>query len=189
MDKKTFKQQLLDEIYAPYRKERKCLVNSFACTKIVIGEGNPDSSIMFIGEAPGREEDEQGRPFVGRSGQLLNKALKECDIQREDVFITNIVKCRPPNNRTPLPPEIDCFKKLLISEIKIIRPKVICTLGSCALNGLLNDTFQITKIHGKPLHFDGVTLVPLYHPAYILRNPVAYKDFVHDIKKAINLAY
>ena len=188
MDKKTFKQELLKELYAPYQKAQRCLVKSLGCTKIVVGEGNPNAHIMFIGEAPGKEEDEQGRPFVGRSGKLLNKALLEVGIERKDVFITNIVKCRPPNNRMPLPSEIAYFKKLLIAEIKIIRPHIICTLGACALSGLLDQSVQITKIHGKLLDFEVIELMHLYHHAYILRNPVVYKHFLHDIQQAVHYA-
>jgi uracil-DNA glycosylase len=191
MNEKEFKQQLLNELYAPYKetslqKAGACIVNSYGCTKIVFGEGNPDADLMFIGEAPGREEDELGRPFVGKSGKLLNKAFETVGIKREDVFITNLVKCRPPNNRVPSPQEIALFKPLLCDEIKVVRPHIICPLGASALNGLLNDTMQITKVHGKKLIIDGVTVIPLYHPAYILRNMTAYKDLLHDLKYIIH---
>jgi uracil-DNA glycosylase len=181
MDKKIFKQKLLDELYKPYRECPSCLVKSLGCTKVVCGEGDPDALVMFIGEAPGKEEDEQGRPFVGRSGKLLTVCLQRAHLKREDVFITNLVKCRPPNNRVPLPQEVEAFKPLLLQEIKIVRPKIICTLGASALQGLLDKTVSITKIRGTHLDYQGIPLIPTYHPAYVLRNPDAEKDLQHDI--------
>lgn len=181
MDKKEFKQKLLNELYAPYRHCPNCLVDTLACTQLVTGEGNADAEVMFIGEAPGKDEDEQGRPFVGRSGKLLTELLKNAHLDRKDVFITNLVKCRPPENRTPTPSEVKAYKPLLLDEIKIVRPKIICTLGSSALQGLLERPISITQVRGKPLDYHGILLIPTYHPAYVLRNRPAEKDFQHDL--------
>lgn len=185
----TFKSALLAELYKKNDTPGTCPVKTNACTKIVWGEGNPNARIMFIGEAPGRDEDEQGRPFVGRSGQLLNKCIQAAGLTRSDVFITNIVKCRPPNNRKPLPAEVAFFKPILLHEIKIIRPTIICTLGSSALEALINTPFSITKIRGKIISFEGTNLMPAYHPAYVLRNPPAGKELLQDIKDAIAQAH
>ncbi len=144
--------------------------------------------MLFIGEAPGREEDLQGKPFVGRSGKLLNRILDAIGITRNDVFITNIVKCRPPNNRRPLPQEIEASKPLLYSQIKIIRPSVICTLGSAALESLLGEPVKITKKRGRPISWNNITIIPTYHPAYILRNPRELQTFIYDIDQAMRLS-
>lgn len=186
MDTKTYKQQLLNDLYAPYTKCLKCPLGFLGRTNVVFGEGNPNADIMFIGEGPGREEDEQGRPFVGKSGQLLNKTFELAGINRADVFITNIVKCRPPNNRKPLPEESNACKKLLLkNQLKIILPKIICTLGAVAIQGLLEDyTLKITKIRGKMINWDNFTILPTYHPAYILRNPKELQSLVNDIQLA-----
>src|SRR5579872_2582777 len=134
MDPKSYKQQLLDQLYAPYRNCTMCPLGTLGRTNVVFGEGNPDADLLFIGEGPGAAEDAQGRPFVGRSGKLLTKTLEGLGIKREDVFITNIVKCRPPENRAPTPVEAGiCTNLFLYNQIKIIRPKVICVLGATAL--------------------------------------------------------
>jgi uracil-DNA glycosylase family 4 len=185
MNRKLFKQQLLLEAYAPYKNSSGCLVGTHGCTQLVFGEGNPDAHLLLIGEAPGKDEDQQGRPFVGRSGKLLTRCLEKAGIARSDVFITNLVKCRPPDNRTPLPDEVQTFKPLLLQEIKIIRPQIIATLGSSALQGLIERPVSITKIHGRPIEYysmnEKIPLIPLYHPAYILRNQSAEIDFQQDI--------
>lgn len=188
-DIKNFKAALLSELYKKHDSCGICPVGTNACTKIVWGEGNPDARIMFIGEAPGRDEDAQGRPFVGRSGQLLNKCIQAAGLSRADVFITNIVKCRPPENRKPIPAEVSFYKPILVHEIKIIRPTIICTLGSSALEALIEKPFSITKIRGKLIPFENTQLMPAYHPAYVLRNPPAGKELLHDIQEAVKLAY
>jgi uracil-DNA glycosylase len=179
------KQAQLDALYAPHQDFKNSpLYVPNVCTKIVFGEGNPDATILFIGEAPGRDEDEQGRPFVGRSGKLLNRALFLVGLQREDVYITNIVKCRPPGNRTPFPEELKTGKEqLLLKQIEIIDPVVICTLGAAALCGLTEQPYKITAIRGQPIDFDGRILLPTYHPAYVLRNQAVAQTFLSDIKK------
>lgn len=190
MDAKIYKQQLLDALYAPYKKCMQCPLGGLGRTHVVFGEGNPDARLMFIGEAPGKDEDAQGRPFVGRSGQLLTRILQEIiGVQRMQVFITNIVKCRPPGNRKPFPIENKtCKNLLLLKQIKIIRPSVICTLGASAIEGLLEKEIKITKVRGTQLTFDSITLIPTYHPAYILRNPKELKTMISDIQMAYNLS-
>lgn len=190
MDAKQFKQQLLFELYEPYRNCTKCPLGSLGRKHVVFGEGNPDAELMFVGEGPGADEDAQGRPFVGRSGKLLNRCLQKFNIEREAVFITNIVKCRPPQNRTPSTLEIDtCKNLLLIKQIKIIRPKVICTLGGAAFKGLIEKDIKISKMRGSTLAWKenkDITIIPIYHPAYILRNPSAIDDFMDDLSLVVN---
>ncbi len=189
MNATEFKQQLLNALYKPYRTCNGCHFKMPPATHIVFGEGNPNASLMFIGEAPGREEDLQGKPFVGRSGQLLNRILDAIGLSREEVFITNVVKSRPPNNRRPLPQEIEINKPLLLGQIKIIRPKVICTLGSAAIEGLLGNPVKISQIRGKQVIWNHIPVIPTYHPAYILRNPQELQILIQDITAAAKLAY
>ncbi len=189
MDPQKFKAQLLTHLYEPYLDCHECPLGFLGRTHVVFGEGNPDADLVFVGEGPGFEEDKLGRPFVGKSGKLLDRILELVAIKREDVFITNIVKCRPPNNRQPLPIESGTCKKILLNpQIKIIRPSIICTLGSAALAGILDKyDIKITKIRGTPIVWQGITLLPTYHPAYILRNPRELETFVADIQKAKEL--
>lgn len=188
MSPKEFKQELLDALYEPYKKCLQCPLGFLGRTNVVFGDGNPDADLLFIGEAPGRDEDLQGKPFVGRSGQLLNRALTLVGIERPDVYITNIVKCRPPNNRVPLPEEVtSCMNLLLFNQIKIIRPRVICTLGSIALNSLLGKPHAITKTRGQQLSYNGIILIPTYHPAYILRNQTQASTWLADFKTIKNI--
>lgn len=190
MDEKIFKQQLLDALYQPYKKCVACPLGTLGRTNVVFGEGNPDADLMFIGEAPGQEEDKQGRPFVGRSGQLLNRVLDLVGLSRDDVFITNIVKCRPPNNRKPTPEEsMTCKKLLLKKQIQIIRPQVICTLGAAAIQGLIDQyNLKITKIRGTEYTYEDTRVLPTYHPAYILRNPKELQTLIKDIQTAAKWA-
>lgn len=185
MDIKKYKQSLLEELYAPYQQCVACPLGLQGRKNIVFGEGNPDAALMFIGEGPGREEDILGRPFVGRSGKLLDKILELANLERKEVFIANVVKCRPPGNRKPLPIESKTCKQLLLfNQIKIIRPKIICTLGSSALEALIEQPVSITKMRGSLLEHNSMTILPTYHPAYILRNRKELKNFVTDIKAA-----
>jgi len=140
---------------------------------VVPGEGDINSPLMFIGEGPGADEDSQGRPFVGRAGQLLTKILESVQIKREEVYITNIVKCRPPNNRVPLPEEVKACQNYLFEQINLIKPKIICALGSTSAKFLLGpDVGTISKIRGTWFDYkDGIKIMPLYHPSYLLRNP------------------
>ena len=152
-------------------------------TNTVFGEGNPNAEIMFIGEAPGREEDLQGRPFVGRSGEMLTKMIENVlFLKRDEVYISNIVKCRPPQNRDPQIEEIESCKGYLLKQIEIIKPKIIVTLGRIAFQSLLNDTTPITKARGKIYNFKGIKVIPTFHPSYLLRNPSKKKEALRDLQ-------
>lgn len=196
MNAQQYKQQLLDELYAPYKNCHQCPLGTLGRTRVVFGEGDPDATLMLIGEGPGADEDAQGRPFVGRSGKLLTKLLNLAGVDRADIFITNIVKCRPPNNRKPTSFESNtCKKLLLLNQIKIIRPVIIATLGSSSLSSLLNkEDIKITQIRGTLLQnvlpgpIKDIPILPTYHPAYILRNPKELNTLYEDLKKAIELA-
>ncbi len=183
----TSKLDLLQKLYTAYNNCVACPLGKLGRTQVVFGEGNPNATLMLIGEGPGQDEDRQGRPFVGRSGKLLTKMLDAIGIEREqDVYITNIVKCRPPNNRKPSPLENNtCKNLLLVHQLKIIKPQVICTLGASALEGLLNrHDIKITQMRGIPIETKGVTIIPTLHPAYVLRNPAALHTMIQDLEKA-----
>lgn len=183
MHKKITKQQQLNTLYEPYKKCIECPLGNLGRTNVVFGSGNPDAKLMLIGEAPGKEEDLLNSPFVGKSGQLLNKALSAAGINREDIFITNVVKCRPPKNRNPTPAEsTTCTNLLLFNQIKIIDPLVICTLGSIAAQTLLKiKNVKITKIHGCTYDIEARTIMPTFHPAYMLRNPKKLELLINDL--------
>ncbi len=140
-------------------------------TRFVFGVGNPHATLMFVGEAPGADEDAQGEPFVGRAGQLLNKILAAIAMKREDVYICNILKCRPPNNRTPLPEEVELCIPYLKKQIALIKPKLIVCLGLTAAQNLLHINDSLTRLRGRTLVFEGIPLRVTYHPAALLRNP------------------
>ncbi len=153
---------------------------------IVFGVGNPDAEIMFIGEGPGYEEDKQGEPFVGRAGQLLTQIItKGMQMQRSDVYIANVVKCRPPENRNPEPDEIAACEPFLAKQLEIIRPKVIIALGKFAAQTLLKETTPITRLRGKWQSYHGIKLMPTLHPAYLLRNPKDKRLVWEDIKAVL----
>ncbi len=141
--------------------------------QIVFGEGAPDARVVFVGEGPGEEEDKSGRPFVGRAGELLTKMIEAVGWRREDVFICNIVKCRPPGNRDPLPDEVSTCQPFLEQQIRAIAPQVIVTLGKPAISALLGRTVAITKLRGQWQEYLSVPVMPTYHPAYVLRNYTA----------------
>lgn len=140
-------------------------------TKFVFGEGNPKARLMFIGEAPGRDEDLQGRPFVGRAGQLLTKMIEAMGLSREEVFIGNILKCRPPDNRDPLPDEMATCRSILNEQIRLINPEYICALGRIAAQALLETNTPLGKLRGSFHDWNGRKVVVTYHPAALLRNP------------------
>ena len=142
---------------------------------------------MFIGEGPGYEEDKQGRPFVGRAGQLLTKMIEAMGLKREDVYIANIVKCRPPGNRNPFREEVASCISYLKKQIEIVSPEVIVCLGSVAATYLLNIDKQISKIRGEFLKYNGISVMPTFHPAYLLRNPGKKKEAWEDLKKVVNI--
>ena len=186
---KTKKQVQLNQLYKPYHRCLKCPLGSLGRTHVVFGEGNPNADLILIGEGPGRDEDLQGRPFVGRSGKLLTKILEIIGVKRNDIFITNVVKCRPPGNRKPLPKESNTCKNLLLfKQIDIIKPRVICTLGSAAIEGFTGKPVKITQIRGNEFTLKSFTLVPTFHPAYILRNPSKVSILTEDLQKALSLS-
>jgi uracil-DNA glycosylase family 4 len=154
-------------------------------TNVVFGVGNPNASLMFIGEAPGRDEDLQGEPFVGRAGQLLTDIIKAMKLTRDDVYIANVIKCRPPENRNPEPDELDACRPFIRQQVAIIKPKVIVTLGRFGLQSLTEKAYSISSVRGQWLEYDGIKLMPTYHPAYLLRTPAAKKDVWADMKKVM----
>jgi uracil-DNA glycosylase family 4 len=174
-----------EELISVYRE----MCDSHACplkdvrTKLVFGSGNANADVMFVGEAPGANEDKQGLPFVGRAGNLLDQLLEEVGIKRSDVFITNVICCRPPGNRDPLPEEIEACKPYLYRKIELIEPKVICTLGNFATKLLSGDQTGITKVHGRPQEREVagrvVLLFPIFHPAAALRTD-SVKQLLRD---------
>jgi DNA polymerase len=148
----------------------------------VFGVGNPNAKLCFVGEAPGADEDRLGEPFVGRAGQLLTKIIEACHMKREDVYILNMIKCRPPGNRNPLPDELSNCRGYLERQLALIRPEFMCCLGAVAAQNLLGTTLSIGKLRGKVHVHRGAKIVCTYHPAYLLRNPAAKKDTWDDIK-------
>ncbi len=152
-------------------------------TNIVHSEGNPQARLMFVGEAPGADEDEQSRPFVGRAGQLLTKIIEAIGIKREEVFIGNINRCRPPQNRAPLPDETAACKPYLLREIAVLKPQVVVVLGNTAMKNLLGTKEGITKLRGNFQDYHGVKVMPTFHPAYLLRDPHKKREVWEDMKK------
>ncbi len=163
------KQESLDEIQQSIIDNAVCPELAESATQLVFGEGNPDADIVFIGEAPGKNEDIQGKPFIGAAGKFLNEMLQSINLKREDVYITNIVKYRPPNNRDPLPEEKSDFLPYLQAQIEVIQPKVVIPLGRHSMNCFLPD-LQIGKVHGQVQRIKGMVYLPLFHPAAALYN-------------------
>ncbi len=163
----------------------KCGELSRCRHSVVFGVGNPRAEIMFVGEAPGRDEDWQGEPFVGRAGELLTKIIIAMGFKREDVYIANVLKCRPPENRTPLPDEMTNCLPYLVSQIELIKPKIIVALGATAVRGLLDVQLGITKMRGYWYTFRDIPIMPTFHPAYLLRNPPAKKEVWEDMKAVL----
>jgi DNA polymerase len=155
--------------------------------KIVFGVGNPKADIVFVGEGPGRDEDAQGEPFVGRAGKLLTDMIKAMSLERSDVYIANVVKCRPPENRTPEHDEIATCSPFLLRQLEFIRPKVIVCLGNVAAQNLLGTNKSISHFRGQWFDFRGSRLIATYHPAYLLRNPAAKSDVWTDLKKVMSV--
>jgi uracil-DNA glycosylase family 4 len=167
-----------------YQEMASCHLCPLAKTRrnLVFGDGNPNAQIVFVGEAPGADEDQQGLPFVGRAGQLLTKIIEAMGLKRKDVYICNILKCRPPGNRNPLPEEINICEPFLKKQLKIISPKIICALGTFASKTLLKTDIPITVLRGRFHSYEGIKLMPTYHPAYLLRNPSAKKPVWEDVQ-------
>ena len=152
-------------------------------TKVVFGSGNPEAELMFVGEAPGFDEDRQGLPFVGAAGQLLTKIIQAMKLSREKVYIANCLKCRPPGNRNPLPTEVVTCNPILTRQIEIIRPKIICALGKFAAQTLLQSEEPISRLRGRFFEIHQVRVMPTFHPAYLLRNPLDKKLVWQDMQK------
>jgi uracil-DNA glycosylase len=161
----------------------RCKLHTLGRTQVVFGVGNPQAELMFVGEAPGADEDIQGEPFVGRAGQLLTKIIEAIGMRREDVYIANVIKCRPPGNRNPEPDEVEQCEPFLFRQVDTIKPKVIVPLGKFAAQCLLRTTDPITRIRGKEFKYRDAILIPTYHPAYLLRNPSAKRDVWEDMKR------
>jgi len=182
------KEKLLLKINEEIQKCKKCDLYK-SRTQAVLGEGNVNAKLMFIGEAPGGDEDKLGRPFVGRAGKLLTQLIEKTGHKREEFYIANICKCRPPGNRTPTPWEMEQCFPYLQQQINIIQPKVLCLLGATAGRAFLKRNVSITKERGQVIRWNDKLLFLTYHPAYVLRNPSAKPTLFEDIKKAIELAY
>ena len=162
------------------------------CTQVVISRGRPQGRVMLVGEGPGANEDRLGQPFVGAAGQLLDKILVAAELPAEDVYITNVIKCRPPGNRNPQPDEISRCEPFLKKQLRLIAPEVICALGTFAAKTLLKTDIPISVLRGRFHSYEGIKLMPTYHPAYLLRNPAAKKQVWEDVKiimKELNLPY
>lgn len=162
---------------------RRCKLHALGRRQVVFGVGNPTADLMFVGEAPGADEDLQGEPFVGRAGQLLTRIIEAIGLRREDVYIANVIKCRPPGNRNPEPDEVEQCEPFLFRQVDIVRPKVIVALGKFAAQSLLKTIEPITKLRGREYRYRDAVLIPTYHPAYLLRNPAAKREVWEDMKR------
>jgi len=160
----------------------RCKLHAQGRTQIVFGVGNPNADLMFVGEAPGGEEDIQGIPFVGRAGQLLTKIIEAINLKREDVYIANVIKCRPPANRNPEQDEVAMCEPFLFKQIDIIKPKVIVALGKFGAQTLLRTLDPISRLRGRVYDYRGAKLIPTFHPAYLLRNPSSKREVWEDMK-------
>src|SRR5215470_11777854 len=152
-------------------------------TNIVFGSGNPDAELVFVGEAPGYDEDQQGLPFVGRAGQLLTKIIESINLKREEVYICNVLKCRPPENRNPEPDEVGACNPFLRKQLGVIRPKIVCCLGTFAAQTVLQTPAPISKLRGKFFDIDGTRVIATFHPAYLLRSPEKKREVWEDMKQ------
>jgi len=152
-------------------------------TNIVFGSGNPNAELVFVGEAPGYDEDQQGLPFVGRAGQLLTKIIESINLKREDVYICNVLKCRPPENRNPEPDEVATCNPFLKRQLATIRPKIVCCLGTFAAQTVLQTPASISKLRGRFIDMDGIRVIATFHPAYLLRSPDKKREVWEDMKQ------
>ncbi len=160
----------------------RCKLHTLGRTQVVFGVGNPNADLMFVGEAPGGEEDIQGIPFVGRAGQLLTKIIEAIEMKREDVYIANVIKCRPPQNRNPESDEVETCEPFLFRQIDVIQPKVIVALGKFGAQTLLRTLEPISRLRGRIFEYRGAKLIPTFHPAYLLRNPSSKREVWDDMK-------
>ena len=162
---------------------QRCKLHALGRRQVVFGVGNPAAQLMFVGEAPGEDEDRQGEPFVGRAGQLLTKIIEAIGLHRDQVYIANVIKCRPPGNRNPEPDEVATCEPFLFRQIEAIGPRVIVPLGKFAAQCLLKTVDPITKLRGRQFEYRGAVLIPTFHPAYLLRNPSAKREVWEDMKR------
>ncbi len=160
----------------------RCKLHGLGRSQIVFGVGNPQADLLFVGEAPGADEDAQGVPFVGRAGQLLTKIIEAIGLQRDDVYIANVIKCRPPGNRNPEPDEVATCEPFLFRQIDLVQPRVIVALGTFAAHTLLRTDVPISKLRGRFHSYRGTQLMPTFHPAYLLRSPERKRDVWDDMK-------
>jgi len=178
----------LQEIRSHIGDCTRCKLHSLGRKQIVFGTGNPSAGLMFVGEAPGADEDQQGEPFVGRAGQLLTKIIEAIGLSRSDVYIANVIKCRPPGNRNPEPDEVAQCQPFLFSQIDAIRPRVVVALGTFAAHALLGTDAPISRLRGQVHPFrNGASLIPTFHPAFLLRSPDRKRDVWEDMKKVRDL--
>ena len=172
----------LNELHDSLRACQQCRLAS-GRTQVVFGTGNPHATIMFVGEAPGYYEDKQGEPFVGAAGKLLNELLESIGLSRSDIYIANVIKCRPPNNRDPQPDEVETCKPFLLNQIQLIKPHLVCTLGNFATQTLLNQKVGITKVRGRVISLPEFVVFPLFHPAAALHQGNLKALLVEDFQK------
>lgn len=176
--------ETLEEVEAELKDCRRCPLCKER-SRVVFGVGNPHARLVFVGEAPGREEDLQGVPFVGEAGRLLDRILFAMGTSREEAYICNVVKCRPPGNRDPKPEEIEACEPYLQRQLAAIRPKVIVALGKFAAQTLLRDQTPISRLRGEWREYQGIPLLPTFHPAYLLRNPASKREVWEDMKQVL----
>jgi DNA polymerase len=162
----------------------RCKLHALGRQQVVFGVGNPDADLMFVGEAPGAEEDIKGIPFVGKAGQLLTKMIQAINLERDQVYIANVIKCRPPGNRNPEPDEIATCEPFLFQQIDAVRPRVIVALGAFAAKTLLRTEESISRLRGRVFDFRGAKLIPTFHPSFLLRSPDRKRDAWEDLKRA-----
>lgn len=175
--------QMLEVIRTDIGDCTRCKLHGLGRRQIVFGVGNPVADLMFVGEAPGADEDVQGIPFVGRAGQLLTKIIEAIDLKRDDVYIANVIKCRPPDNRNPEPDEVETCEPFLFQQIDAVKPRVIVALGTFAARALLKTQDPISRLRGRIYEFRGAKLIPTFHPAFLLRSPDRKRDVWEDMKK------
>jgi DNA polymerase len=185
--KSGYRSETLDEIRNDLGDCRRCKLWK-GRTNIVYGAGNPHARLVFVGEGPGYDEDRQGEPFVGKAGQLLTKIIEAMKLSRDQVYICNVIKCRPPENRNPEPDEIKACFPFLKRQLDSISPDFICALGSVAANSLLEKEVFISRVRGKFFDYKGIKVMPTYHPAYLLRNPDKKRDVWEDVQKIMKIA-
>ena len=165
----------------------RCKLHTQGRKQIVFGVGNPSADLMFVGEAPGADEDAQGIPFVGRAGQLLTKMIEAMGLRRDEVYIANVLKCRPPNNRDPQPDEVECCEPFLFKQIASVQPQVIIALGAFAARALLKTQDPISRMRGRIYEYRGAKLIPTFHPSFLLRSPGYKREAWEDLKKALGV--